>query len=315
MLYIIYTKYDITNRMIKTLKKKYTTIKAIEIPVTTKLYYLQKIAYKLNGYFNTNFFTQYSLSKEIKSITNNIKPNDKILFWDYYYYDDIKYLLNKSSIPINSTYLWIWNTINYYHLKTLDLIKQTGIKIYTFDPQDSIKYNIGLLNQVYYKEEIIKKDITYDFFFIGMDKGRSKLLNNLADLLDEKGYKYKFIIVKSENDFNDSSNKIEYIDQPIPYEKILNFISESRIIVDLIQCNQTGITLRTLEALFYEKKLLTNNPHIKQMDIYNPNNILFMDTNNDYKEELDSFINTKINTYKSEILSKYQIEEWIKKFL
>ena len=315
MLYIIYTKYDITNTIVKKLKKDNKNIETIEIPITRKQYKIRKYVYKLNSLFKTTLFTRFIYSNTINHIINNITSNDKILFWDYYYYHDIKYILKKSCIPASSTYLWIWNTINSVHLQTLDLIKQTGINIYTFDPQDSVKYKLNLTNQVHYKENLNKKEIRYDFFFIGMDKGRSKMLNDLALLLDEKGFNYKFIIVKSENDNNNKFDKIEYIDHAIPYIDILNFISESRIVVDITQCNQTGITLRTLEALFYEKKLLTNNPHIKQMDIYNPNNILFMDTNNDYKEELDSFINTKINTYKSETLSKYQIEEWIKKFL
>lgn len=315
MLYIIYTKYEITNIIINTLEKKNSKVQSIEIPLTKKYYYSQKIAYKLNQLLNTNYFTKFIYSNSIKHIIRKISPEDKILFWDFPYYYDIKYFLKKTKIPVSSTSLWIWNTINQQHLKTLHLIKNKGINIYTFDPQDSIKYNISLLNQVHYKDNLDNKSIIYDFLFIGMDKGRSYILNQLASLLKDKGYTYKFIIVNNENIKSNNLNLLEFITHPIPYREILNYISESKIIVDITQNNQTGITLRTLEAIFYNKKLLTNNQHIKAMDLYNSNNIMIMDKDNNYIDKIDEFTKTNIKRYKYNFYKNYLIEEWIKTFI
>ena len=48
---------------------------------------------------------------------------------------------------------------------------------------------------------------------------------------------------------------------------------------EIVQPGQGGLTIRTLEALFYNKKLITNNESITEYDFYNADNIFI------YKEQ------------------------------
>ena len=66
-------------------------------------------------------------------------------------------------------------------------------------------------------------------------------------------------------------------------------LSQSNCILDYNQEGQVGLTLRPMEALFLEKKLITNNKDIKNYDFYNPSNIFILGENN--IEDIKEFIN------------------------
>ena len=73
------------------------------------------------------------------------------------------------------------------------------------------------------------------------------------------------------------------------YYEYLKQIENSRIICEVVQKGQSGLTVRALEALFFEKKLITNNESIIEFDFYDSNNIfIFRDTTseNDIKNFL-----------------------------
>jgi hypothetical protein len=67
---------------------------------------------------------------------------------------------------------------------------------------------------------------------------------------------------------------------------------KTNCILEVVQNNQAAVTLRTLEAIYYGKKLLTNNKNIKKYSFYNPKYIqVFSDVN-----EIDfDFVKKKID--------------------
>ena len=76
---------------------------------------------------------------------------------------------------------------------------------------------------------------------------------------------------------------------------------------------QEGLTLRVLEALFYSKKLITNNKNIKKYDFYNPNNIFIWGV--DDEKNLLNFINSDYITIEENILNRYSYDSWINRFI
>jgi hypothetical protein len=56
----------------------------------------------------------------------------------------------------------------------------------------------------------------------------------------------------------------------VSYEKILSETISSNCILEILQNNQHGATLRYFEAVCYNKKLLTNNKDIIYYPFYNP---------------------------------------------
>ena len=76
---------------------------------------------------------------------------------------------------------------------------------------------------------------------------------------------------------------------------------------------QSGLTLRALEALFYKKKLITNNISIMNEMVYNKKNIYIIgvDNNKSVKEFLSEpyFI---LENY-DDLVSYYSFDSWIKR--
>ena len=67
-----------------------------------------------------------------------------------------------------------------------------------------------------------------------------------------------------------------------------------------------------MEALFLEKKLITNNKDIKNYDFYNPSNIFILGENN--IEDIKEFINKPYEKVEQKIIDYYDFEQWLSRF-
>ena len=80
-----------------------------------------------------------------------------------------------------------------------------------------------------------------------------------------------------------STGKIPDELQPFYKRKFLKYAIyikralSARAFLEILQPGQSGMTIRTLEALFLNRKLITNNNNARTLDIYHPNNIYVLD--------------------------------------
>lgn len=100
---------------------------------------------------------------------------------------------------------------------------------------------------------------------------------------------------------------------PMKKNELLELYKKSRIIVDVQHPKQTGLTLRTMEALGAKRKLITTNSDVEFYDFYNPTNILIVDRNNPVINT--EFLNSEYSELPDEIYEKYSINSWIEKLL
>ena len=173
-------------------------------------------------------------------------------------------------------------------------------EIWTYDKYGANKFGLTY-NTQFYNKYIKLKDISHNFdiVFLGANKNRNDLIEKYQKIFEEKDIKCKFKIVNSS-------------DEKVSYEEYLEFISDGRILLDIVAEGVTGITLRIMEGLFFNKKVITNNLTIKEYDFYNENNFFIIE--NDNFEQLEEFIKRDYIPTKEEILKKYDFEEWIKRF-
>lgn len=309
MLYIIYRDYSVANYILAPLFER-DDICLVRVDLLN-LNYLERIIYYTERKLaiNINPKKRYS-QKNLKELAS-IRNTDKILLFDFMEECDVKYITTHTKTHDIS--LWIWNTLAPFQYSLLESFKKMGIKLFTFDPGDSKRLNICFLNQVYRAIPLNQKEILYDFFFIGQDKGRSIELNNLAGYLRSHNYRVKFVLqaIKGK-DYSECPN-LEIIYVPWEYSTILHFIAHSKALVDVMKDMQIGITLRVLEAAFYQKKLLTFNSDIVHTDLYNSQNILVMGKNS--ISTINEFMDTDYQPYSKDVLSKYQIDTWISSFI
>ena len=193
--------------------------------------------------------------------------------------------------------------------------------IYTFDIEDSKKYGWGY-RPLFFDSEKVKrttKDINIAFL-CSLHSQRALVLENLKSYCYEHNlsllsnmycnklayFKWKYIGKKPE--YKNTNNK-DVSFKSISLEEAYKIYSRSRIIVDYTHPNQTGFTMRTIEALGSRCKLVTNNQLIKIADFYNSHNI-FIYEGTDIEIPID-FIDSEYEDVDEKIYQYYSLDGWI----
>jgi len=308
MLYIIYIRDQFHDYILDGVKnnKKICLIPAGRREISILLRIIRKILsiFNLSNHFPFLYFKR-SFVKKIKLISGD----DKIFIQGITDLNELR-ILAKMFPNKNDIHFWCWNPLSKEYkgrnsLEINEIIKQQkslGYKIETFDNDDSDFYKIVLRNQFYRLPPEVNNEmeIAYDFYFIGYLKDRENEIYQLMDQLKDLGYRIEFKVIK------DKIEELSYL------ENIEN-IFKSKCIVDINQKGQSGITIRPLEAIFFNKKLITNNTNIIKEDIYHPNNVFIIGVDN--INLLSHFMSTGTVKLPNKILDKYEINNWMEYYL
>ena len=143
--------------------------------------------------------------------------------------------------------------------------------IITFNEKDALTHGLLLCEHQPYRLPIYKSEnlATSDVFFIGSDKGRLPKLISIYEKLSMAGLKCDFYIIGVPEDKQLYKDAIAY-NKKISYEEVLQHVYATKCVLEVLQGNETYISIRTLEALQYHKKLLTENKKIKSYNFYDP---------------------------------------------
>lgn len=242
---------------------------------------------------------------------SRIEPTDTVIF---FMVENKEPILNMCSWINKNTrkIVWFWNSVNdglyaKMHSMTEDIrwMKKVGCEIATFDPFDASVFQIKKCNQ-FFNFFGVPKDILYpqyDLYFIGNPRGESRE-KTLAE------------IMSTANNQNLSFNVLmrnTTMNGYIAYPENLRHAANSRCIVEIVRDNQTGLSLRPLEALGLRRKLLTNNKHIKLQKLYCPDNIFIWGEDN--PERLKQFINAPYKPMSESVQMEYDVNTWIKNLI
>lgn len=155
----------------------------------------------------------------------------------------------------------------------IEKVKELFDIVISFDKKDCEKYKLLYYPDVYSKYEIKENKIDIDVYFVGRAKDRLLELYKVYDLLEKKGCKCKFKLIGVPEKKRIQREGIEYFDKNISYLQIIKDIQKSYAILEIMQGGAVGYTLRTCEAIAYDKLLITNNIEIKNADFYDKDNI------------------------------------------
>lgn len=192
-----------------------------------------------------------------------------------------------------------------------DLIENTLCEKWSFEKVDCEKYDLKY-NSGYYFSSLKVENISskYEVLFVGRDKGRYNYLHSIKNRLEEAGIVTHFRIVPNRNFLNITGKTYK---REIVYDDILDLISKSNCILDIVQGGQTGTTLRVMESIFNKKKLITNNKAIKNLKIYNSNNIFVIDGAIN-ASDIKIFLNLPyVDICNAEIVY-YDFKNWLSRF-
>lgn len=202
---------------------------------------------------------------------------------------------------------WMWNPLGLGStnriLSELDYSRSLGLLLSTFNPKDAEHYNIPYLHQVFRYPGIFSStesnEISSDCYWLGAPKGRLEIIKDIKAILENKGLRCDFRIIEKDED------RISYMEN-------LALIQSTMCLVDLNKEDNMGLSLRVMEALFFNKKLITNNAFIKTCEFYNSNNVFVL--GEDDISELPSFIASPFRHVDERILSQYDINDWLSFF-
>ncbi len=150
--------------------------------------------------------------------------------------------------------------------------------ILSFDYNDCENYNLVYNPLVYSapKElENVEEDI--DVYFCGKAKDRLELILSTFKQLKEKGLNCKFFINGVPQDKRENIDGLVYLDKFMSYKDNLDYVKRSKCLLEVMQEGGNGYTLRTCEAVAYNKKLITNNYMLKNSDFYDCDMISFFE--------------------------------------
>lgn len=193
---------------------------------------------------------------------------------------------------------WYWNTID--KQSTPIKTNKTNIEYFSFDKNDCIKHGLKYNIQYYCPINLIEVNKEFDVYFVGRSKGRKAQIDSFELIAKDKGLKCNFIVI------DDNTIDIK------PYSEVKKDLCKTRAVLEINKTNQVGFTLRTLESLFYEIKLITDNKEIKNSPIYNKSNIFIIGEDN--YDDLPYFINSEYDKSVNKFKEDYCLDTWFNNF-
>ena len=182
----------------------------------------------------------------------------------------------------------------------LQAIRALGYRLTSFDPCEAERYGMECTGQYFRYPARRTDEISSDCFFCGLPKDRAGLLHDLRTRLESEGMRCDFVIPRTPS-------------EKLTYPRYLDRLARTRCVIDICQGGQTGLTRRPLEALFYDKKLLTNNPQIAAYDFYRPQNVFIL--GKDPIDRLRTFMESPLAEVPESIRASYDVNEWIRHYL
>lgn len=156
-------------------------------------------------------------------------------------------------------------------------IKTQFDAVVSYDYEEAKKYKLFYHPTPFSKIKLDKIYPECDVYFLGRTKGRIDIIFELFNIFSKEGFKCNFFLkgVAKKNQLKKKG--LHYI-KYMPYEENLSRVLSSKFVLEVNKAKSTGSTLRTWEAISYNKLLLTNNKYIKNNSFLDSKNIVAFNT-------------------------------------
>ncbi|WP_293941106.1 MULTISPECIES: hypothetical protein [unclassified Sphingobacterium] len=214
-----------------------------------------------------------------------------------------------------------WDGLNRYP----DIFSRIAIfdRFFVFDPVDLALPGTLPLTNFYLDQQITKQEDnnltgkSTDILFIGTYiKERIPDIYQFFNLFKNKEEVEINAIINTH-----SQELVEEIQERCPiitttydgitYLENIDLVRQSKALADFSNYLHDGLSFRALEAIGFNKKLITTQKSIQKYDFYQPDNILIIDPTTDYNQVI-TFLNTPMREIDPLIKRKYSFSNWIK---
>lgn len=176
--------------------------------------------------------------------------------------------------PGIKVYYLFSNIVKYTGARNMGILESLNLyfdKVFAFDRTDAVKYHFSYFPLIYTRSVSMNNKVPeYDLFYIGKAKDRYDQLIRVFEKAQEERLKCDFNIVDVPKEKQLYCDIIHY-NQPLSYSEVLKRMDNAKCLVDMIQSQSTAFTIKTCEAIIYDKKLITSNENVKGESFYNKN--------------------------------------------
>ena len=213
--------------------------------------------------------------------------------------------------PEKQIILWFWNPAERAEKFTK---LNTRVEKWSYSERDAHKWGMKCNTQFFFdclaqeaaehrkapQAEIQKA------LFIGREKGRASQLEYLKDELEKAGIVSDFRVIPLPK-----KKPRSLMEKLIPYQRVIDAVKDSQILVDVYADPTAGLSLRAMEAMFFGKKIITNRPLMREEDFYDSHNIYIL---NEEKRSLKEFLSEAYIPTDPAVRDRYLLSNWLKRF-
>ena len=240
--------------------------------------------------------------------TRQIADFSKIIIFDGCFNALLKLYLD-IRVPGTPKFIFCWNSKERWDWVIPDINRRGKRRypMFSYSLKDSKELGINYLHTFYtdnIKLETKKND--YDLVFVGRTKQRMELINKIYNYSNDNNLKLFLYVCDKENRPYPTSDTL------LRYGDYLEIVSRSKAILDLTDQNHDGLSLRVMEALFFDKKLITDNEAIIKCDFYRKENIFIL-RGEDW-QGMTEFLKIPYKEIPNDTKMRYTIENWVEEF-
>lgn len=232
----------------------------------------------------------------------------------------------KDALPCASFVLYLWDSAKNLP-GSLDIIPLFD-KVFSFDKgdcQNGINFLPLFYTDIYKNIADSHENTDYFCSYVGTAHPQKlKHINDMSALLAEHypdQFIYHYIPSKLKYHYHklkDSEYKnVRFSDletDKLSFDRVASIFSRSVCVLDASQAGQTGLTMRTIEALGAKRKLITTNQTVKDYDFYDPANIYVYTVGDEFDFESE-FFNSPYKELPEDIYEKYSLSHWVSSLL
>jgi hypothetical protein len=247
-----------------------------------------------------------------------IAPTDRVLLFGI---DDLRELfILRRFLGTTRVAVFTWNPVLDYRQSAwmrhrhVRLLKRIGT-VYTFDPEDARRHGLSLTDQVFrdisgWRDPAVEPDI--DVYFLGQDKGRLGTLAAIRGELEAAGLATHFHVVRDRHRRYSATERELLAAGPLPYAENLALLNRSRSLLEVLQHHQSGPSVRCLEALYFDCRLVTTNVRIRECSLYDPERVFIL--GKDDPGALASFVRAPPVRWPSVLRDRHDVRQWYRQF-
>jgi hypothetical protein len=230
----------------------------------------------------------------------------------------------KKKNPNAKWVLYLWDSVS--RVPGSKKIFHQFHEIYSFDRMDCISNSDLKFNPLFYREEYARHSqgsmALTDLYFLGWyHSDRLKLIEKVIVFCRENNLKHNIKLYVGFFSYlthfitgNELKHFKKYlIHKPISATENVNSILNSNCTLDIAHPLQNGLTMRTIELVGAQRKIITTNADIVNYDFYNEDNVLILDRSNPVLN-ID-FFRQPYKELDKGIVQQYALSNWLSKMI